>query len=170
MFAMTTNSEWLICRATSRDVLPVRHLVLRPGRPLAAAVFDGDDDPATAHFAAYAGGVDLVGVASVYRRAMPDMSDDRAWQLRGMAVLDAWQRRGIGARLLEACCAHVAAGGGCLWCNARVGASSFYVRHGFEVISAEFDIPDVGPHVVMRRFIPAGEADRCSGLRTADPG
>jgi GNAT superfamily N-acetyltransferase len=137
---------------------------------LAAAVFDGDDDPATAHFAAYAGGVDLVGVASVYRRAMPDMSDDRAWQLRGMAVLDAWQRRGIGARLLEACCAHVAAGGGCLWCNARVGASSFYVRHGFEVISAEFDIPDVGPHVVMRRFIPAGEADRCNGLRTADPG
>jgi predicted GNAT family N-acyltransferase len=151
---MTMNSEWAIRRVAGRDVLPVRQPVLRPGRPLAASVFDGDDDRSTAHFGAYVGDGQLVGVASVYQRAMPGTVDDRAWQLRGMAVLDVWQGHGIGACLLAACCAHVESSGGMrVWCNARVRAVPFYARHGFEAVGAEFEIPDVGPHVVMRRVI-----------------
>ncbi len=59
---------------------------------------------------------------------------------------------GFGAALVAACIEHAAAsGGGELWCNARMGALGFYRRMGFDVVSEEFDIPGIGPHVVMVR-------------------
>ena len=59
---------------------------------------------------------------------------------------------GFGAALVAACVEHVAAsGGGELWCNARMGAVGFYRRMGFDVVSDEFEIPGIGPHVVMVR-------------------
>ena len=59
---------------------------------------------------------------------------------------------GFGTALLAACLEHVAASGGReLWCNARLGAVGFYRRAGFEVVSEEFDIAGIGPHVVMAR-------------------
>ncbi|MDQ6777225.1 MAG: hypothetical protein M3071_13635 [Actinomycetota bacterium] len=36
-----------------------------------------------------------------------------------------------------------------LWCNARTPARSLYERAGFDLISDEFDLPGIGPHVVM---------------------
>ena len=38
-----------------------------------------------------------------------------------------------------------------LWCNARTPARSFYERAGFRVVSDEFELPGIGPHVVMER-------------------
>ena len=59
---------------------------------------------------------------------------------------------GFGAALVAACVEHAAAHGGSeLWCNARMGALGFYRRMGFDVVSDEFDIPGIGPHVVMAR-------------------
>jgi hypothetical protein len=29
----------------------------------------------------------------------------------------------------------------------------FYVRAGFEVVSDRFDVPGIGPHVVVRRLL-----------------
>jgi GNAT superfamily N-acetyltransferase len=97
----------------------------------------------------------MLGVASVYHLSPPGTTDDSAWQLRGMAVLENSQRNGIGSVLLRACGAHVVARGGTrLWCNARTGAVPFYVKHGFETVGAEFIIADVGPHYIMQRRLP----------------
>jgi predicted GNAT family N-acyltransferase len=40
-----------------------------------------------------------------------------------------------------------------IWCNARLSAVRFYEKLGFETRGDEFDIPDVGPHVVMWRTL-----------------
>ena len=32
------------------------------------------------------------------------------------------------------------------WCNARVPALRFYQRHGWRIVSDQFDIPTAGPH------------------------
>ena len=37
-----------------------------------------------------------------------------------------------------------------LWCNARVTAADFYRKLGFEIVSDEFDIPNIGPHYLMK--------------------
>lgn len=90
-------------------------------------------------------------MASVYREDRPG-GPAGGWRLRGMATAADVRGTGFGAALLAACIEHVAAsGGGELWCNARQVAIGFYRRAGFEVVSDEFDIPRIGPHVVMAR-------------------
>ena len=93
----------------------------------------------------------LVGIASLYR-------EDRrggpagGWRLRGMATDPGVRGAGFGAALLAWCIEHAAAAGGSeVWCNARMVAVDFYRRFGFQVVSEEFDIPGIGPHVVMAR-------------------
>jgi predicted GNAT family N-acyltransferase len=73
-----------------------------------------------------------------------------------MATAPEVRGRGFGAALLAASVSHVAGqGGGELWCNARLAAVGFYAARGFEVVSDEFDVPDIGPHVVMATTVPA---------------
>ena len=138
----------LIRRVTAEEVRPLRHTVLRPGQAFEETVYPGDD--AGVHLAAF-DGERLVGIASLYEE---DRLDGRAggWRLRGMATDAGVRGAGFGASLLAGCVEHVAgAGGSELWCNARMAAVGFYRRAGFEVVSEEFDVPGIGPHVVMTR-------------------
>ena len=135
--------------------LSLRRRVLRPHHPEELLVFPGDDAPLTRHFGAFDDGVH-VGIASVYREPKSGMSDQGAWRLRGMGTLSEVRRRGVGAKLLEACIAHaVLHGGTSLWCNARVVACDFYAALGFAREGAPFDLEDIGPHYVMWRAIGA---------------
>jgi GNAT superfamily N-acetyltransferase len=144
---------------------PLRLDVLRPGRPPADAAYPGDDDPTTVHFAAVvaeaaeaAGGAPVLGIASLYAEPRPG-GPTPAWRLRGMATHPDVRGAGVGAALLTACIDHVAAhGGGELWCNARLPASGFYARFGFEVVGERFEIEGIGPHEVMRRSIAPAPA------------
>ena len=47
-----------------------------------------------------------------------------------------------------------------VWCNARVPALSLYERSGFVAASEQFEVPQIGPHVVMewRQAVPAQAA------------
>ncbi|HEX2053560.1 MAG TPA: GNAT family N-acetyltransferase [Actinomycetota bacterium] len=136
------------------QIRPLRQLVLRPGRPPEDSVYPGDDAPATVHLGAFSNGR-IVGISSLYRedRAGGDATTP-GWRLRGMASAPDFRGRGIGQALLRASVERVARlGGGELWCNARTPAAGFYAKQGFEVVSEPFDIPGVGPHVVMRRWV-----------------
>lgn len=137
----------VVRRATRDEILPLRHAVLRPGLPVAEAWFDGDDDPATVHAGAFRDDGAPVGCVTL----MPRPWRDAAWQLRGMATHPDVRGRGVGKALL----AFAENGRTRLWCNARVAAAGFYAKHGWTVESDEFDLPGVGPHVVMRREVPA---------------
>ena len=140
----------------------LRHLVLRPHQTLAEMVYDCDGLPGTVHFGAFrreAGddGDRLLGIVTL----LLSDRDGVPWQLRGMATHPDARGLGAGRRLVHACLDHArrhapttgpstkhthAAG---VWCNARVSAIAFYGRCGFIVASEEFDIPGIGPHVVM---------------------
>jgi predicted GNAT family N-acyltransferase len=136
------------------DVRPLRHSILRAGQSWEDTAYPGDDDPATVHLGAFEDDR-LVGIASLYREDRPGAAEG-GWRLRGMATSPDVRGRGGGRALLAACVAHVAAnGGGEVWCNARTPAAGFYTAAGFAVLSEEFDIPGIGPHVVMSRDVPA---------------
>jgi predicted GNAT family N-acyltransferase len=135
----------VVRRATRDEILPLRHAVLRPGLPAEEAWFDGDDEPSTFHIGAFRDDGALVGCVTLMRRRR----GDAGWQLRGMATREDVRGRGVGAALLGFVGATL--GGAALWCNARVEAADFYAHHGWTVESAPFDLPGVGPHVVMRR-------------------
>jgi len=73
-----------------------------------------------------------------------------AWRVRGMATAPAARRRGAGAAVLDGLVRHaLEAGATRVWCNARTPARSLYERAGFAVVSDEFELPDIGPHLVM---------------------
>ena len=74
------------------------------------------------------------------------------WRVRGMASVPHARGRGAGTAVLDALLAHAAAGGAQrIWCNARTPARSLYERAGFAVISEEFQLPEIGPHLVMEK-------------------
>lgn len=137
-------------RVAAGETRSLRQTVLRPSQPFEATTYPGDHDPETRHLGAFAA-ERLVGVASLYREERSDADrHGNEWRLRGMAIAPDVRGRGAGRALLAACVAHVAAnGGGLLWCNARTQAVGFYAAAGLGVVGDEFDVPGIGPHVVM---------------------
>jgi GNAT superfamily N-acetyltransferase len=159
-----TDSGELIVRAVdAAAVRPLRSLVLRPGQPPEALVYEHDDHPLTLHAAAFEGD-EIVGIATVYpeippqaqRGQIPDSAygAGASFRLRGMASHPRVRGRGAGRAVLERCFEHIRAHDAAyLWCNARLGALGFYEGMGFETVGDEFDIPGIGPHYVMWRRV-----------------
>lgn len=138
-------------------ILPLRHRVLRPGRPIFTAHFDGDDDPDTIHLALYWHD-DLASCLTLMKRPVPD-SDEKAnvqlsYQLRGMATATEHRGVGCGTDLLEKTEELLKEKNAALiWCNARIKAMPFYRKSGFKVISEQFEIEGIGPHLRMKKEI-----------------
>lgn len=134
----------MVQQVGANDVVDLRHRVLRAGRPRSSAVWDGDDDPETRHWAVFWAG-EIVGIASVLPRTEPTHPTYR-WQLRGMAIDPSARGKGLGGLLLQRVERDV---GEPLWCNARESARGFYERHGWKAPEEPFDIPRIGPHYRM---------------------
>ena len=67
---MRTSATARVVSISAEATHPLRSLVLRPGRPLADCVFEGDSSPGAVHFGAEVDGR-IVGVASVVPEARP---------------------------------------------------------------------------------------------------
>ncbi len=133
-------------------IIDLRHRILRAGMPRDAAIFEGDTEVGTIHVAAIDDWGVVIGCVTILHRPW---NNHPAWQLRGMAVDDQLQRRGIGRLLLieierlVRCDSHSTL----LWCNARKHAVGFYERNGWRLASPEFEIPTAGPHHRMTRHL-----------------
>ncbi len=155
-----THPTLQIHRVHVERIIDLRHRVLRNGLPRRMAFFESDDAPTTVHLAAIHVGAmhpasperdAIVGCATV----LVNFWDGRpACQLRGMAVDPAYERSGIGRKLLEEV-EKVAAGNGVkiLWANARTTAIGFYKKLGWTVESEEFEIPTAGPHFKIVKLL-----------------
>ncbi len=136
-------------------VRPLRTRILRPEWP-AGRLLMFDQDDAALHVAAHVDGA-VVAVATVYPEPPPEalgIPDEAAWQLRGMASEARVRGSGFGAAVLDASVREArTAGAGALWCNARRVAVGFYEAHGWTAVGPEFEVPGVGPHVVMWRAV-----------------
>ena len=138
-------------KVSAAETHALRHAVLRPHEAIGAMAFAGDDHADAGHFAARLDG-GIVGVVSVTPE--PRANDDAPgqWRLRGMATAAGHRGSGVGSKLVAAVIEHCRGRGGrVVWCNARTTAAGFYERHGFRRVGGEFELPDIGPHVVMTR-------------------
>ena len=80
----------------------------------------------------------------------PLIDDKNAYQLRGMAILPNFQGQKIGEMLLQKAEQYLKSiKVKTVWCNVRLKAIGFYGKNDFQIISDEFQIPDVGSHVLM---------------------
>jgi ribosomal protein S18 acetylase RimI-like enzyme len=127
----------------------LRQTILRPHETLAELAAH---EPAGAcAVGAFAGG-ELVAVGFI----APD-GDPGGWRVRGMATDPAARGQGAGTAILRALIDHgIEHGATRVWCNARTPARSLYERAGMRIVSAEFELPAIGPHFVME-LRPASE-------------
>jgi len=148
-----------IRQLSASDTYPLRHAVLRKGRPLEDCAFDSDDLRTTVHIGSYLEST-LVGVASFMLdkdnsiSLLKNIDKKHCYQLRGMAVLEQLQGHHVGTRLLqygeqllrEKDCSH-------LWFNARELAVPFYHKLGYTIVSDIFEIISVGKHCKMYKAL-----------------
>lgn len=139
----------IIRKITSKETFPVRHPVLRPGKPVDSCIFDGDELASTVHFGIYEKDA-LAGVLSVFEASAPQFPDEKQFQMRGMAVLEEHQKKGLGEKLVQEA-EHYIRGkkGEVVWFNARENAVGFYKKMGYSTLGKAFDIPGVGIHYIM---------------------
>ncbi|MFU8804280.1 MAG: GNAT family N-acetyltransferase [Bradymonadaceae bacterium] len=156
---MTIHIEELQVRELPIEkVLPLRTGVLRPHfQPGRLAHFLEDDLPITRHFGVVDGDEKVLAVATFYKYESPVFAGEPAIKLRGMAVDTDYQGHGLGTILLDASIPRLAlifSECRTLWCNARIEAVPFYERAGFKKWGEEFEIKDIGTHIVMWRPMP----------------
>ena len=136
-------------QATVDEILPLRHAVLRPGRPVSASNYPEDGE--AVHVGAWDDEL-LVGCATVFSDPWAGSAGwpaaDDAWRLRGMAVDPSRHRTGVGRQVLAAVVDAARSGGASLvWANARTTALPFYEADGWVVAGVEFLTKDTGlPH------------------------
>ena len=131
------------------DVLAIRNEVLREGKlTLDECRWPSDALPQAFHLGYYVG-EELACIASFHPQAYGDFTGT-GYQLRGMATIPKYRGQGIGNLLMNFAITYLRGQKvNYLWCNARKKAVQFYLNLGFEVISPEFEQPNIGPHYVM---------------------
>jgi hypothetical protein len=131
------------------NLLAIRNDVLREGKlDPDQCRFPSDELAGTFHIGYYADD-QLVSIASFHLQNL-EQFPGVGYQLRGMATIEKYRGQGLGNKLLNFAIVYLRGQKiNYLWCNARKKASKFYMAIGFEIISAEFDVPDIGPHYVM---------------------
>lgn len=155
-----------VSEVPERATLPLRQQVLRPHQRVEDVALGGEETSGALNFAALTTAGEIVGTAWVALEGAPEQMapvmraasvlglTGRQWRLRCMATRSDARGAGVGALVLGAVLTHVGgAGGGLLWCNARVAATGFYLSQGFEIYGEEWEEEHIGPHVLMWRLV-----------------
>ena len=141
----------MIKEITANTTFPVRHPVLRAGKSIETCYFDGDEFENTKHFGYY-DDEKLIGVISVFKKSNALFLSKNQFQIRGMAVLEAYQKKGFGHKLMQRCEEYVLENAGSLiWFNARLNAISFYENLGYKKTGNSFEIENIGTHYLMNK-------------------
>ena len=138
-----------IKKITVKTVYPIRNLVLRKGKPIESCHFIDDEKETTQHFGAIIDNK-TIGVVSIFEQSNPIFLEKKQFQIRGMAVLEEFQKKGFGNLLIkksEVYCLHY--GADLIWFNARENAKLFYEKLDYIAIECPFEIKDIGLHYIM---------------------
>lgn len=140
-------------KITAETTFEVRNPVLRPQLPVESCHFDGDHLDSTIHFGFYLE-EKIVGVVSVFEKSNAIWDFKNQYQIRGMAVLEDFQKKKIGEQLVNVVIelAHEKKMD-IIWFNARKNAVPFYEKLGFHTYGTAFEIENLGTHFVMYRTL-----------------
>ena len=130
---------------------PLRHEMLRRGKPLETCYFDGDNSEGTFHLGAIVD-KEIIGIISIYEKDLIQFKNSKGAQFRGIAVALKHQRKGVASKLIN--CAEKETkkrmNPKYIWLNGRISANNLYLGRGFDIIGDPFEINTIGIH---QRFI-----------------
>lgn len=138
----------------------LRHRILRPHQAPDECAFLHDADPDALHIGCFLD-EQLIGVGSILPDPREKAAQPVSWRIRGMAVQEDVRGTGAGGRILQALIAYARAQAlpAEIWCNGRANVKGFYERFGFVQQGDLFDLPHIGPHVLMvKALLPDEQA------------
>jgi len=147
------HKNYKIKKIQAKDTYAVRHPVLRGGKPITSCVYNGDNLKTTIHLGLFLG-EKLVGICSFFEIANPNILESSQYQLRGMAVLKVFQKKGLGVTLLKYGEDFLKNKGiNIIWCNARKTALKFYKNNNYQIIGEPFKIEGIGLHYIIYKML-----------------
>jgi len=130
-------------------LLPIRNEILREGRLTPDECRFPTDKIDGAFHLGYYKDDELACIVSFHPQNYGEFIG-KGYQLRGMATIEKCRGQGLGNQLVNFALTYLRGQKvNYVWCNARKKAVPFYHNTGFEIVSAEFDVPGIGPHFVM---------------------
>ena len=130
---------------------PLRHKMLRKGKPLETCYFDGDNSKETFHLGALVD-KEIIGIISIYEKELSQFKNSKGAQFRGIAVASKHQRKGVASKLINYAQKETIKriNPKYIWLNGRISANNLYLGRGFDLIGDPFEINTIGIH---QRFI-----------------
>ena len=130
-----------------QKIYPLRQSLLRKGKPLSSCHLDGDTDLETIHLGAFTS-EKLIGIASAFLNPCPQFLDKKGVQLRAIAVLPNYQRKGVASKLIVYALDQIKKqlNPEFVWLNGRVDANPLYISNGFQTLGDTFEINSIGLH------------------------
>ena len=135
----------MIKRISPEETYLLRREILRKNLPQESHEFSGDFDDQTFHLGYFVEDR-IVGIITV-------LQNGEIAQIRGMAVSEDYQGKGIGKKLVEKAEEILSeAQIHKIWMNARETAAEFYQKLGYKVEGELFNIKPIGFHYVMTKY------------------
>ena len=126
------------------------HKDLRRARAASASIIPTTTGAAKAITAIFPHLEGRLGGAGIRVPVLNGSLTDFTCSLKKQPTIDKYRGQGLGNQLVNFALTYLRGQKvNYVWCNARKKAVPFYHNTGFEIVSAEFDVPGIGPHYVM---------------------
>lgn len=151
---MSSLKDFEVKFITSQQAYDLRDRVLRGTRSVESNVYAEDELPTTFHVGVVQGERVLSNGTFMQQEHAEFPTAKLPYRLRGMATDPEAQGNGLGKLVLtEALNELSRRQADLIWFNARLTAEDFYRKLGFVALDDIFDIPSVGPHKVMYKWL-----------------
>jgi len=146
--------ELQVLKIDANITYPLRHALLRKGKPLRSCYFKNDKSKETVHLGAFKF-EKLIGILSAYHTPCPEFESLKGYQLRAIAVNPKYQRQGIASLLIQNILGKIIEKQNAdhMWLNARIEAQKLYESNGFYHIGKQFEINSIGTHQRFIKFL-----------------
>ena len=146
-------TSFLVKEIKPKDCYSIRHQVLWQHKSFDDCGIDIDDQAGAFHLGVYKGD-ELICVASFFKQSQAKFSEQHQYRLRAMATLSRVQNTGAARALLNTAFQKLKEKGqDLLWCDARIIATGFYEKLGFEKLGDSYSIPIIGLHYLMYKTL-----------------
>jgi GNAT superfamily N-acetyltransferase len=150
-----TSPSYKVELISPNETIDLRSRILRPGQSVLLCQYIEDEADSSFHLGIRgARGEIICNGTFIQQHHELFGSSIRPYRLRGMATEPLFQKQGLGSLVIDRAYEILEQKkSDLLWFNARTSAEIFYLKLGFSVIGDIFEIPTIGPHKVMYKWL-----------------
>lgn len=150
-----SRTEYKADFISANSTIDLRTRVLRPGQPIELCHYPEDNLASTFHVGVMNQKGQVICNGTFMQQTHEHFPEAKLpYRLRGMATDPLFQKQGLGSLVIHKALAILnEKKSDLLWFNARISAEEFYTKLGFKPIGEIFEIPSVGPHKVMYKWL-----------------